>query len=77
MKEGAMDTERELMTVKEGAAYYDPTMNVETFRRKLCGPKGILAERHGLRVRKSQRRVIRIVRAVLQEVMDEERGLAG
>ncbi len=67
----------DLLTVKEGAEVYDPRMNVETFRRKFCGPRGVLAERHGLRVRNGKRRVIRILRVVLEALIEEERGIAG
>lgn len=66
----------DLLTVKEAALVYDPRMNVETFRRKFCGPDGILAERHGLRVRVGKRRVIRVLRVVLEALIEEERGLA-
>jgi hypothetical protein len=64
----------DLLTVKEAAAIYDSRMNPEVFRRKIC-PR--LAERRGLRVRKVQRRVIRIYRLALLALIEEERGKVG
>lgn len=65
-------TKSNLLTVKEAAAIYD--CNPEVFRRRVCP---ILAERHGLRVRKAKRRVIRVYLVVLLALMDEERGQVG
>ncbi len=61
----------ELLTVKEAAAIYNPRMRAETFRRKILP---ILQERHGLRVRKVQRRVILVYLVVLLDLIEEERG---
>lgn len=66
--------ETDLLTVKEAAEIYDPRMNPEVFRRRICP---ILEERHGLRVRKGQRRVIRVIRSALDELIEAERGRTG
>jgi hypothetical protein len=65
-------TESDLLTVKEAAAIYGT--NPEVFRRRVCP---ILAERHGLRVRKAKRRVIRVYLGVLLALIAEERGQVG
>ena len=67
-------TGTDLLTVKEASAIYDPDMNPEVFRRSICP---ILEERHGLRIRKRQRRVIRVIRAALEELIEAERGKVG
>jgi hypothetical protein len=64
----------DLLTVKEAARLYDPRMNPEVFRRRICP---ILAERHGLRIRLVRRRVIRVLRPALEALIKEERGQAG
>ena len=67
-------TDLDLLTVKEAAALYDPRMNPEVFRRRICP---ILEERHGLRVRKGKRRVIRVIRSALVALIEAERGQVG
>ena len=68
-----MSHDPELLTVKEAAALYNPRMLPASFRTVVCP---LLAERHGLRVRKVQRRVILIYRQALLDLMEEEAGAA-
>ena len=56
-------TESDLLTVKEALLLYDPEMNLEVFRRA--------------RVRKVVRRKIKIIRAALDALIEEERGKVG
>jgi hypothetical protein len=68
-------TETTLLTVKEAATHYNPRMKVCTFRCKILP---VLEERHGLRIRLGKgRRVIWVIPAVLEALIEEERGLAG
>ena len=67
-------TESDLLTVKEALLLYDPEMNLEVFRRKILP---VLIERHGARVRKVVRRKIKIIRAALEALIEEERGKVG
>ena len=67
-------TESDLLTVKEALLLYDPEMNLEVFRRKILP---VLIERHGARVRKVVRRKIKIIRAALDALIEEERGKVG
>ena len=64
----------DLLTVKEGAAIYNPRMRVQTFREKICP---ILAERHGLRVRVGMLKIILIIRVALEDLIESERGQVG
>ena len=60
----------DLLTVKEAAAVYNPRMTPASFRVRICP---ILAERHGLRVRVGQRRIILIYRDALLALIEDER----
>lgn len=72
-----MNESSDWISVKEAWVLYGCHPCLDTFRRKFCGPGGILEERHGLRVRKAIRRVVLVHRQVIIVLVEEERGLTG
>ena len=68
----------EWITVREAWELYAAPITLDTFRRKLCGPDGILAERFALRVPLGKnRRSLMVSRTEIVALIQEERGLGG
>lgn len=67
----------EWISVKEAADIYGLSANY--FRRNYCGSGGILDRLHGLRNRKGPggKRRILVLRAVVEKLVEEERGRVG
>lgn len=66
------------ISIKEAWVLYDSPMTLDTFRRKLCCPGGILAERGGLREPHGHnRRAVMVSRLVIVNLVDEEQRRAG